>query len=48
MDGIEKVLRSEAAMPTQEAWLQKRGWRESQKGTASYPWSEAERIICSL
>ena len=48
MDGIEKALRSEAAMPTLEAWLQERGFGESEKGTASYPRSEVEWIICSL
>ena len=48
MDGIEKALRSEAAMPTLEAWLQERRFGESEKGTASYPWSKAEGMICSL
>ena len=32
-------------MPTLEAWLQERECRESRKGTASYPRSEAEWII---
>lgn len=48
LDVVEKVSRCEAAMPTMEAWLQERGLGESEKRTASYPWSEAEGIICSL
>ena len=47
-DGNEKMLRYEAAMSTLEAWPQERGGDDTKKETASYPWSKAEWIICSL